>query len=260
MKFLLNQSISTIKIRQLVSLAIISTPTYMGNSSSEFENASPVVLDQHNALNVFGQQNCHGHSLDLAMKEKVLSLSGDDFTITDKESGQPMYKIHGKAFSMRDKKKLLDVHGNMIGTIKEKHLTMHRRMYILDSDKMVRVVVRKSSYFQLAASADAWILKKPLKMDDINKAETKSRPADICMGGNWRSKNFIFVMNPSSPAVQIAGGQQQVIAKTQRKGMNARGLLAGKDTYYIHIPAYVDAALILLLSVTLDEIFRDDNK
>merc|ERR1712169_42626 len=218
----------------------------MGNSASDFENAQPIQLDAGSALDVFGRSYCSDHPRDLCMKEKSFSFSGDDFYINDNETNNPVFKIKGKTMSLSDKKTLYDVHGSKIGMIKEKHLTLHRRMYIVDNNDMVRVIVRKSSYFQLAAAADAWILKKPLPLDKVNKDETKSRPADINMGGNWRAKNFVFVK------------QGQVIGKTQRKGLTMRGVLAGKDTYFIHVPSFVDAALLTLLAVCLDEVFRDD--
>lgn len=221
----------------------------MGNSSSDFENAHPVHLTHDTAFHIFGHEYCSSQPRDLAMKEKMMSFSGDDFSIKDRETEAPVFKIKGKTFSMRDKKKLFDLHGNVIGVIKEKRLTMHRRMYILDTNDNVLVVVRKSHYFQLAAAADAWILRKPVPLDHINKEETKSRPPDICMGGNWRSKNFVFVRNED----------KAVIGKTQRSGLNARNILGGKDTYFISVPPYVDAAFLTLLSVTLDEIFRDDD-
>lgn len=46
----------------------------------------------------------------LVMKEKVFSLSGDDFTVKTVD-GADILKVKGKAISMRDKKKFTDMSG-----------------------------------------------------------------------------------------------------------------------------------------------------
>merc|ERR1719262_2083969 len=144
----------------------------MGNSASEFANAEPVQLTRNNAFTVFGEEYCYDRPLDLVMKEKIFSFSGDDFSINDAQTQQPMFRIKGKAFSFRDKKKIVDLQGRTIGQIKEKHLTAHKRMYIMDTNEKIRVVVRKAAHFQLSARAEAWILNTPLSLDDMNKEET----------------------------------------------------------------------------------------
>ena len=48
------------------------------------------------------------HQVTLAMKEKVFSLSGDDFTIKTAD-GTPICKCKGKVLSIKDKKKFTDM-------------------------------------------------------------------------------------------------------------------------------------------------------
>ena len=220
----------------------------MGNSASDFEHAQFAQLGPQTAINIFGIGNCFQHQRDYVMKEKILSLSGDDFAIEDENGNPSGYKISGKVFSLSDKKKLLDGYGNTIGQVREKIMTLHKRMYLVDADGLVRVVLRRAHFFQLAAAAEGWVLQHPVPVDKIDKSETKSRPADFRMGGNWRAKNFICV-----------NSENQVIVKTQRKGLNVSNIVFGKQTYIVSVPAFVDSAFCILLCCALDEMYRDDN-
>ena len=67
------------------------------------------------------------------------------------------------------------------------------------------------------------------------------------MGGNWRAKNFICVNT-----------ENQIVVKTQRKGLNTRDILFGKQTYIISVPPFVDSAFCLLLACALDEMYREN--
>ena len=65
------------------------------------------------------------NSVTLTMKEKVLSLTGDDFTVKTVD-GNDVCKVKGKYFSIHDSKKFTDMKGDELFTIKNKMLSIHK--------------------------------------------------------------------------------------------------------------------------------------
>merc|ERR1712029_810091 len=63
----------------------------------------------------------------LEMKEKVFSLSGDDFTVKTVDEGNitDVCQCKGKAISARDKKKFTDMQGNELFTLENKLLSFN---------------------------------------------------------------------------------------------------------------------------------------
>ena len=64
----------------------------------------------------------------LAMKEKVFSLSGDDFTVKTAE-GMNVCKCKGKVFSARDKKMFSDMQENEIFTLTNKMFSIQKSFH-----------------------------------------------------------------------------------------------------------------------------------
>lgn len=224
----------------------------MGTSSSQFKDAKLAELDASSAVVAFrdaegGAPHAHGHAKEYKMTENLMSLSGDSFAIKD-EHDRTCFKVEGKVLTLRARKKLFDAEGQQLGFMVAKRLSMHGRTYVCDAQERVVAVARKAHLFQMSAAAEVWVLREPMHLDKVNKHETAGRPADIRMGGNWRAKNFLF-----------AGKDDAVLGKVQRSGMNARNLLGGADTYFLEVAAHVDAALLVLLVVVCDELFRDED-
>ena len=65
------------------------------------------------------------HQVTLALKEKVFSLTGDDFTVRTAE-GQDIVKVKGKMISLRDKKKFTDMSENEVFTLSNQMLSLHK--------------------------------------------------------------------------------------------------------------------------------------
>lgn len=61
----------------------------------------------------------------LALKEKVFSLSGDDFTVKTAQ-GISICKCKGKFISLRDSKKFTDMQENEIFTLSNKLMSIHK--------------------------------------------------------------------------------------------------------------------------------------
>lgn len=67
----------------------------------------------------------------LVLKEKVLSISGDDFSIKTLD-GRPIFKVHGEVFSMSGRKKVVDMQGNHLFTIRKQHFSIPATYYAED--------------------------------------------------------------------------------------------------------------------------------
>jgi uncharacterized protein YxjI len=89
----------------------------------------------------------------LVLKEKILSLSGDSFDIKTID-GRPIFQVQGSTFSLSGRKKVMDMAGNHLFTIRKKHLALHATYYAEDpNENQIFEVVGK---FSSKSSAAAW--------------------------------------------------------------------------------------------------------
>jgi uncharacterized protein YxjI len=70
----------------------------------------------------------HPNQVTLALKEKVFSLSGDDFTIKTAE-GLDICKCKGKMLSLRDSKKFSDMQDKELFTLSNKLMSIHKSFH-----------------------------------------------------------------------------------------------------------------------------------
>lgn len=77
----------------------------------------------------------------LAMKEKVWSLSGDTFHITD-EAGHEILQCRGQTFSLSDRKEFADNAGRPLFSLRTKLLSIHKCFYAEAPDGQVLFEVR----------------------------------------------------------------------------------------------------------------------
>jgi uncharacterized protein YxjI len=82
---------------------------------------------------VLAQFTTHNEPVTLKIKEKVLSFSGDDFSITTLD-GRKFMKIDGEVFSLRGVKHLLDERGAEILVIKRKLMSLRGHMAVCVTD------------------------------------------------------------------------------------------------------------------------------
>jgi uncharacterized protein YxjI len=71
---------------------------------------------------------CVGKTTVLTMKEKVWSLSGDTFTITD-ENDQMVVQCNGTTFSLSDRKEFLTPDNRPLFSLRNKLLSLHKSFY-----------------------------------------------------------------------------------------------------------------------------------
>lgn len=80
----------------------------------------------------------------LVLKEKVLSLSGDSFSIK-LANGTPVLKVEGKVMSLTGRKKMFDMQGNHLCSIVKEHFHLHST-YVVESAKGEKIMEVKSSF------------------------------------------------------------------------------------------------------------------
>ncbi|ORY71045.1 tubby C-terminal-like domain-containing protein [Pseudomassariella vexata] len=165
----------------------------------------------------------------LVVKEKIMSWSGDDFTISTVD-GRPLFKVEGKALSLSGRKRIMDMRGTHIFTIRKKHLALHATYYLESpSEQMIFEVKGKFSLIGSKSTASFISLSK--------------EAVELEMKGNFLNTKAEIVDQVSGlPAVTIS-----------RDWFNGRELLGGQQTYHVTIAANMDMAIAVAMCICLDE-------
>jgi len=168
------------------------------------------------------------HEVVLALKEKVFSLSGDDFTVRTAE-GQDVLKVKGKWISLRQTKKFTDMADNEIFQLSNKMMSIHKSFSAVSPDGAHDFEV--SGKFKLMGSKSVVTFK--------NAADGK--PVELEVHGDWFDR---------SAEVTLEG---KPVAKVSRKFFNAREFFGDKQTYFVAVAPNVDLSLIAAICISLDE-------
>jgi uncharacterized protein YxjI len=154
------------------------------------------------------------------MREKLASF-GDDFWI-ENAAGQRVYKVDGKALRVRDTLKLKDMQGNVVAEIQEKMLRIKDTMDIARGGQVIATVKKA--------------LVTPLRgRFSVNVAGG----ADMDVQGNILAHDYKIEQ----------GGRE--IAEASKKWFRVR------DSYGVDIQAGQDDALILAITVVIDQMTSD---
>lgn len=179
------------------------------------------------------------HPIELKLKEKFFSLSGDSFSIKNVANGESVFKIKGNAFSFKDSKALYDNDGNAIYKMSEAIISLRGRMQITDAaTKQPVLTLRKKGFIPMLGTStiQAW-----------RGASDEGEPHLECKGDFLR-KDFAIRESRTGRA----------LATVKRKSFTLSNILLEKDTYVIRIEAGTDAALLTFLVIAVDEQYRDD--
>jgi uncharacterized protein YxjI len=161
------------------------------------------------------------HGLDgptFQMREKLFAI-GDDFWIEDSD-GTKVYKVDGKALRIRETFILEDAHGNEVFKIQEKKLTIRDKMTIERGS--TKATVRKG----LIGIRDHYVI-------EIDGGE------DLKAHGNILDHEY---------EIERDGKK---IAEVSKKWFRMR------ETYGVQLAQDQDVAMILAISVCVDEMARD---
>ncbi|KAH1478693.1 hypothetical protein KXW28_006880 [Aspergillus fumigatus] len=166
----------------------------------------------------------------MALKEKVLSISGDSFDVK-LANGQPIYQIKAKHMSLSGRKSVFDMAGNHLFDIVKEHLHIHTTFAAVDphGKKLLEV---KSSFSLVGSKTIA----------TFTSSKTGSTET-LKMKGNW--------LDTKVDIVDEATGA--VVAQINRKLWQGREVFFDQQTYAVSVARGVDLALIAALCVCFDE-------
>jgi len=140
----------------------------------------------------------------LQMKEKILSLSGDDFTITT-TTGTPVCTCKGKVMSLHGTKIFADLQGNELFALKKKTFAL-QKSFVCESPRGYDIEVK--GHFSFASS----------KSSVHFKNASDGREIELDLKGDWLDR---------SATITLAG---RPVAEVTRKMLNARDMFGGKQT------------------------------
>ncbi|KAI5919057.1 DUF567-domain-containing protein [Camillea tinctor] len=165
----------------------------------------------------------------LILKEKMISLSGDSFDVKT-VSGQPIFKVEGSTFSLSGRKKVLDMQGNHLFTIRKKLIALHATYYAEDPNE--NVVFELKGKFSIGSSKSIGTFKSVGGKQEslLMKGDFFDRKADI-----------------------TDEATKQPVAHIDRQFFNMRELVGGQQTYAVTIAPNVDMSIIVAMCICLDE-------
>ncbi|KAF7503100.1 hypothetical protein GJ744_004309 [Endocarpon pusillum] len=181
------------------------------------------------ALGIFNNYIAH-QSESLVLKERVLSLSGDSFSIKTLD-GRDMLQVKGEAFSLSGRKTVMDMQGNHIFTIRKEHFSFPRAYYAEDA--------QGKRFFELQGKFSLGSSKSIGRF--INSFTNQQE--ELLMKGNF--------FDTYADITNVKTGQP--VARIDRKMLNARELFTGQQTYVVTVAQGVDLALITAMCICLDE-------
>lgn len=158
------------------------------------------------------------------MKEKWLCL-GDDFDILD-ESGQRVYHVDGRAFSLGNKLSFQDVSGRELAFIRQKLLAWGPTYEITQGDQLVAQVKKKLfTLFRCKFEVDV------------------PGPNDLEARGSFLEHEYAFYRG------------SEVAAEVSKKW------ISWTDTYAIDVRSSEDTLLVLSCAVVIDMVCHEgDNR
>jgi len=165
----------------------------------------------------------------LILKEKVLSLSGDSFSIKTID-GRALFQVKGSVMSLSGRKLVTDMAGKDLFTIRKKHFAFPAAYYAEDpsGNKFFEVVGK----FSLLGSKA------------IGKfRSTSGKDENLVMKGDFFDRTADIVDDSTG----------MTVARIDRQFFNARELLGGQQTYVVTIAPGVDMAIIIAMCICLDE-------
>jgi len=166
------------------------------------------------------------------MKEKVFSLTGDDFAIKTVD-GLEVCRCKGKVLSIHDTKKFTDVAGQEIFELKNKKLALFKS-FVATSPVGHNFTVK--GHFAIGKSHSTCEFKN----------FSDSQPVELEIHGDWFDR---------SARIEFGG---RTVAHISRSFFNVREMFGDKQTYFVSVAGNVDLSMIAALCVCLDE--RENEK
>lgn len=210
----------------------------MGADQSAFNN--PLYPQTHAPICATEPRFCLPQNVQLRLREKLMSFSGDDFKITDAANSAVVYfQVQGRVFSLREKKVLRDNMGVPVANMKEHLISFTPTFTVYAGDHSDRELCKFVSKFTFLKA------KLSTHFNDV----VTGVPHQIVLKGDWREKRCVVYMGePKQGGVPIA----RVF-----RPLTGRSLLLGQQDYIVEISAGVDIALVVIMCIALDEHSKD---
>ncbi|ORX84150.1 DUF567-domain-containing protein [Anaeromyces robustus] len=192
------------------------------------------VSKPKNEIAVVNKKFVLPQSVTLVLREKIFSLSGDDFSIKD-INGVEYLRCKGKALSIRNKKILYDVDQTPLLNIQKALMSLkgNVKIYAGDSDEKVLATIGQSGVFAV----------KKYVVEFFNEATGKNESFDMkCDYLSYTCAIFYGHEKEGAP----------VVAKVTKK-LDKKTLFTGMQNYFVEIAPGVDIALMCALAICFDE-------
>jgi len=171
----------------------------------------------------------------LVLKERFFSVSGDDFSIQT-DSGFEVVHCQGKVASLSGRKEFTDPQGNLLFTLRKKHLSFPKQWFLEDTAGQEFLRIEKK--FSIGKA----------KMNIFFKNKADGRDVELNLAGDFFDRRASITMG------------DVVVATIARDSLNARNLIGGQQTYFVQVAPGMDLAIMGALCVGLDEAENDGKK
>jgi uncharacterized protein YxjI len=205
----------------------------------------------------------------LVLKERVLSLSGDSFSIKTLD-GRDILQVKGEAFSLSKRKIVMDMQGNPMFTIRKHHFSFPSTYYAEDPQggKFFEVEGKFSCEYPVSLPTPLPFLFSPNKFYSVEGRTGTGADVSVCVNIVGSSKaigRFVNSFTNQQEELMMKGNffdtcaditnskTGQPVARIDRKLLNARELFAGQQTYAVTVAEGMDLALIVAMCICLDE-------
>jgi len=169
----------------------------------------------------------------IVLKEKVLSLSGDSFSIK-LENGTPLLEVKGSIMSLSGRKSLFDMAGGHLFDIQKELLHIHAT-YAAVTPQGQKILEVKSKFALFGSKAV------------ITFTTKAGKSVTLTMKGNWRDSVADIV--DESTGMPVA----RINRKLGDVKTAIKDLLLQKQTYAVTIAPGVDMALVAAMCICMDE-------
>uniref|UniRef100_K3WY52 Tubby C-terminal domain-containing protein n=1 Tax=Globisporangium ultimum (strain ATCC 200006 / CBS 805.95 / DAOM BR144) TaxID=431595 RepID=K3WY52_GLOUD len=213
------------------SVRTITTPGYKPPTAH-----SSLMTSSMQSVIAFERRFCNAGSVTLHLREKFFSLSGDDFSIKDANTGAVWFRASGRVLSIREKKMLLDANSRPIANMKEEFFALMPSYNVYTGSS-------SSGSPLLNIHCKFTLLNTDLRVDFTNKATGKR--CRMGLEGSWTHRKATIWLD--------CNGRQETVAKIYRPLTAARNIVLGAQDYYVQVSGNVDLALITLICLVLDE-------
>ncbi|KAL0046956.1 hypothetical protein WJX82_002894 [Trebouxia sp. C0006] len=173
------------------------------------------------------------------LKEKLASLSGDDFDILD-ANNSPAFKMQASAVSLAEKRVLKNPQNQPVCSLKKKLMSSTGTWYVSTGSSAgdkERVATIKKDMFNNTHSASAFL--------QANNSQHFAQPVpDYSARGDINNRSF-FIYRGAVPVAEVM------------RSVSSQEKYSGKNSYALRVSPGTDCAFMIAFCITIDELFND---